>query len=55
MALKLDKPERLLPTTLAPGALCGSMACRGCYEVGEGKKIHPPRAGYDQARLAAKR
>jgi hypothetical protein len=40
-----------LPTELAPGALCGSFACGGCYDGGEGKFIHPPRAGWNQARL----
>lgn len=40
-----------LPTKLAPGASCGSMACGGCYDIGDGKMIHPPRAGYDQAKL----
>jgi len=25
---------------LAP---CGSPGCAGCYDVGEGKKIHPPK------------
>ena len=27
---------------LAP---CGSPYCAGCYDVGEGRKIHPPRCG----------
>lgn len=26
-------------------APCGSPHCAGCYEVGEGKKIHPPKIG----------
>jgi hypothetical protein len=42
-----------LPTELAPGALCGSFACGGCYEIDKGKFIHPPRAGWDQSRLLA--
>ncbi len=25
-------------------ALCGSPRCAGCYSVGDGKKIHPPKA-----------
>jgi len=29
---------------LAP---CGSPDCAGCYDVGEGRKIHPPRCGGD--------
>jgi hypothetical protein len=27
---------------LAP---CGSPHCAGCYDVGDGRKIHPPRCG----------
>jgi hypothetical protein len=27
---------------LAP---CGSPHCAGCYDVGNGRKIHPPRCG----------
>jgi hypothetical protein len=26
-------------------AECGSPYCAGCYDVGDGKKIHPPRCG----------
>ena len=26
-------------------AACGSSACAGCYDVGSGKKIHPPKCG----------
>jgi hypothetical protein len=29
---------------LAP---CGSSRCAGCYDVGDGKKIHPPKTGKD--------
>jgi hypothetical protein len=28
-------------------ALCGSPRCAGCYNVGEGRKIHPPKIGED--------
>ena len=31
--------------TIAPIAACGSPYCAGCYDVGDGKKIHPPRCG----------
>ena len=24
-------------------AACGDPACNGCYDVGDGRKIHPPR------------
>lgn len=26
-------------------APCGSPDCAGCYDVGDGRKIHPPRCG----------
>jgi hypothetical protein len=26
-------------------ALCGSPNCAGCYDVGDSRKIHPPRVG----------
>ena len=26
-------------------AMCGSSHCAGCYDVGDGRKIHPPRCG----------
>ena len=26
-------------------ASCGSPNCAGCYDIGDGKKIHPPRCG----------
>jgi hypothetical protein len=30
-----------------PGlAACGSSACAGCYDVGDGEKIHPPKCGH---------
>jgi hypothetical protein len=29
----------------ADGAACGSPHCAGCYGVGDGKRIHPPRCG----------
>jgi hypothetical protein len=28
-------------------ASCGMLHCAGCYEVGEGRKIHPPKIGVD--------
>lgn len=42
------KPEKPLPEVIAA---CGSLACSGCYDVGDGIMIHPPRAGYDQSTL----
>jgi hypothetical protein len=26
-------------------AACGSSQCNGCYDVGDGRKIHPPKPG----------
>jgi hypothetical protein len=28
-------------------APCGSPDCAGCYDVGDGRKIHPPKIGED--------
>jgi hypothetical protein len=35
------KPQAA-PNELAP---CGSSDCAGCYCVGDGKRIHPPKCG----------
>lgn len=35
---------------LAP---CGSPHCAGCYDVGDGRKIHPPKCGQDFLRWRA--
>jgi hypothetical protein len=51
--MKPRSESKPLPTELALGALCGSFACGGCYQVGDGKTIHPPRPGYRQADLLA--
>jgi len=37
--------------TAMQGAPCGSPACAGCYDIGDGKKIHPPKCGPDYADL----
>jgi hypothetical protein len=26
-------------------AACGSPHCAGCYDVGDGRKVHPPKCG----------
>jgi hypothetical protein len=31
-------------------AACGSPHCAGCYDVGDGKKIHRPKIGEDYRR-----
>jgi hypothetical protein len=28
-------------------AACGASHCAGCYDVGDGRKIHPPKIGED--------
>jgi len=28
-------------------AACGDPACNGCYDVGDGRKIHPPRTSQE--------
>ena len=37
-------------TKLSP---CGSPHCAGCYDVGDGRKIHPPRCGENFLRWRA--
>ena len=36
-----DKPDAQ-SNSLAP---CGSSDCAGCYDVGDGRRIHPPKRG----------
>ena len=47
--LKAYKAEILarLRNSLAP---CGSPDCGGCYDIGEGRKIHPPKASAEWLR-----
>jgi hypothetical protein len=26
-------------------AACGASDCAGCYDIGDGRKIHPPKSG----------
>jgi hypothetical protein len=34
------------PTPIINGlAVCGNPTCNGCYSVGDGRKIHPPKPG----------
>jgi hypothetical protein len=35
-------------------APCGSPHCAGCYDVGEGRKIHPPKASREWLEWRAK-
>jgi hypothetical protein len=37
-----ETPEKPQSTRLAA---CGSSHCAGCYDVGDGVKIHPPKCG----------
>ena len=34
-------------------ATCGSPNCAGCYDVGDARKIHPPKCGADFLRWRA--
>jgi len=47
----LDRVREAKPTileALRTGlAACGSPHCAGCYDVGDGTKIHPPKIGED--------
>jgi hypothetical protein len=36
-------------------AACGSPYCAGCYDVRDGRKIHPPRCGQDYQKKWLKR
>lgn len=27
------------------GKPCGSAGCAGCYDIGDGRRIHPPKSG----------
>ena len=44
VSLSPDDPVivEIVPATAAP---CGSPHCAGCYDIGEGRKIHPPKIG----------
>lgn len=46
-----DKPTKPEDTQSNPSqekvAPCGPLLCGGCYDVEEGKKIHPPKCGED--------
>ena len=39
--------------SIAQIAACGSPHCAGCYDVGDGRKIHPPKCGADFLRWRA--
>lgn len=41
--IREHKPEilKLVSNGIAP---CGSPYCAGCYDIGDGLKIHPPKA-----------
>jgi len=50
--LRANHASQETPDTggLAP---CGSPGCAGCYDVGDGRKIHPPKCGKDFLRWRA--
>jgi hypothetical protein len=44
--LRLRREEVIAALREGSGlAPCGSPHCAGCYDVGDGRKIHPPRCG----------
>lgn len=45
----LEEERKPVPEENKTGGLapCGSAHCAGCYDVGDGKKIHPPKVGED--------
>ena|SRR2546429_7890877 len=43
--LKAQRGRTASPPQLDGLAACGDPACNGCYSVGDGRKIHPPRTG----------
>jgi len=43
-ALKVQRATRHQQAPQLEGlAECGSPSCNGCYSIGDGRKIHPPR------------
>jgi hypothetical protein len=44
------KPAILEALQTGLGA-CGSPQCAGCYDVGDGRKIHPPKCGKEYWKL----
>jgi hypothetical protein len=44
-ARERDVPEVNSEPVRESLALCGSPDCGGCYDVGDGRKIHPPKCG----------
>ena len=44
-----SRSEITTQTVIKSGATaaCGSSHCAGCYDVGDGRKIHPPKIGED--------
>ena len=40
-----DRPTPKLVDKFETTAACGSPDCAGCYDVGDGRKIHPPKCG----------
>ncbi len=43
-ALKQHQARRNQAPQLAVLAECGDPSCNGCYSIGDGKRIHPPRS-----------
>jgi hypothetical protein len=48
-----DRPTSKLVDKYETTAVCGSTDCAGCYDVGDGRRIHPPKCGEDFLRWRA--
>jgi len=48
LRIREEKPailEALRNRPAEPETICGSPHCAGCYDVGDGRRIHPPKCG----------
>ena len=52
-SVRTDPPMPKLVDKFGTTAACGSPDCAGCYDVGNGRKIHPPKCGKDFLRWRA--
>ena len=46
-ALKRRQASKGAAPQLEGLAACGDPGCNGCYDVGDGRKVHPPRTSQD--------
>ena len=53
--LQFEQEDKTMRAPQLDGvAPCGQLACNGCYSVGEGIYIHPPRNGRANERAVRK-